>query len=343
MRSPGKIFVSLDCHLTCNWKLKQTTLEDHLPVIKPLCIPVGYFKSGHWSYKSLPELTASALPSGHATNFPYTRRICATFRTRNWPKLANSLRIDSSRVYNEPADAYLARFWKLWKHFLGPIIPENEEIMSGAVPAVAPRCTKRAETALRPSWSLTTSSTTDTGPPMGARQRIWGSCWKTRVIVYLANHELDDQLRGKVGPSDIVQETFVQAKAAFGSFRVRNEHEVRAWLRKILLNKLADTRRDFQQAAKRNIQGRERPLWGIAHQAAGQNQDNHDSPEPTGDCRRGDGRTAVFDRPSPERLSAGHPAPKLGEVAIPRDRPTNGTLRRRRPKTLVPCNQQAAR
>ena len=98
-----------------------------------------------------------------------------------------------------------------------------------------------------------------------------------KYLLYLANRELDDQLRGKVGPSDIVQETFLQAKAAFGSFQCGNEHEVRAWLRKILLNKLADTRRDFQQAAKRNIR-RERPLWGVTHEAVRQSQDSHDSP-----------------------------------------------------------------
>ena len=47
-------------------------------------------------------------------------------------------------------------------------------------------------------------------------------------------------LRVKLEPSDLVQETFLKAHQEFGGFRGQGEHELVAWLRRILARTLAD-------------------------------------------------------------------------------------------------------
>lgn len=55
----------------------------------------------------------------------------------------------------------------------------------------------------------------------------------------LADQQLDQKLRGRIGPSDIVQETMLEAYRDFGQFRGGHEREFTAWLRRILANTLA--------------------------------------------------------------------------------------------------------
>ena len=47
-----------------------------------------------------------------------------------------------------------------------------------------------------------------------------------RYLMLLARLQIDEQLRGKVAPSDIVQETFLQAQRAFVQFRGTSEGEL---------------------------------------------------------------------------------------------------------------------
>ena len=54
-----------------------------------------------------------------------------------------------------------------------------------------------------------------------------------------------DLLRGKVDPSDIVQETLLTAHAAQGNFRGDSPEALAAWLRRILANKVTDATRHF--------------------------------------------------------------------------------------------------
>lgn len=72
-------------------------------------------------------------------------------------------------------------------------------------------------------------------------------------LLMIANGALDDQLRIKVAASDLVQETLCAAGGAFERFTGENEQELRWWLRRILLNKLASARRTFQGSEKRQI------------------------------------------------------------------------------------------
>jgi RNA polymerase sigma-70 factor (ECF subfamily) len=75
---------------------------------------------------------------------------------------------------------------------------------------------------------------------------------------FLARVQLDRRLQGKVDPSDIVQQSLLQAHQARDQFRGSTDAERAAWLRQILARNLAHTLRDLQRD-KRNI-GRERSL-----------------------------------------------------------------------------------
>jgi RNA polymerase sigma-70 factor (ECF subfamily) len=69
----------------------------------------------------------------------------------------------------------------------------------------------------------------------------------------VANQELEAVVRGKVGASDVVQDTLITAQQVFGRFNGQSEVQLRLWLRRILLNKLAHVRRYYGQATKRDV------------------------------------------------------------------------------------------
>ncbi|MEZ6093269.1 MAG: sigma-70 family RNA polymerase sigma factor [Pirellulaceae bacterium] len=70
-------------------------------------------------------------------------------------------------------------------------------------------------------------------------------------LLLIANQDLDSGLQAKLGPSDVVQQSIMNAQRNFEQFRGDNESELRAWLRKIVQNDLLKTRRDFR-AGKRD-------------------------------------------------------------------------------------------
>jgi RNA polymerase sigma-70 factor (ECF subfamily) len=72
-------------------------------------------------------------------------------------------------------------------------------------------------------------------------------------LLAIANHELDSEVRAKVGPSDVVQESFLEANRDFEKFNGRTQEDLLAWLRRILLHNLANVRRQFHETEKRRV------------------------------------------------------------------------------------------
>lgn len=69
----------------------------------------------------------------------------------------------------------------------------------------------------------------------------------------LARLSIDHRLRGKADPSDVVQETFLQAHRAFPQFRGTSEGELIAWLRQILGSRVAKLVRRYQLTQSRDV------------------------------------------------------------------------------------------
>jgi RNA polymerase sigma-70 factor (ECF subfamily) len=71
-------------------------------------------------------------------------------------------------------------------------------------------------------------------------------------LLLIAGQELDSDLQARGGASDLVQETFLEAKRDFAHFQGTSDAELMAWLRQILVNNVANfTRR--HHAAKREV------------------------------------------------------------------------------------------
>jgi RNA polymerase sigma-70 factor (ECF subfamily) len=68
-----------------------------------------------------------------------------------------------------------------------------------------------------------------------------------------ARTQLDEKIRGRVSPSDVVQETMLEAHCGFAKFRGNSDGEFFVWLRKILVNNLAQAVERHVLAAKRDV------------------------------------------------------------------------------------------
>jgi RNA polymerase sigma-70 factor, ECF subfamily len=66
----------------------------------------------------------------------------------------------------------------------------------------------------------------------------------------LARLHLDGRLRSKLDPSDVVQQALLRAHAGLDQFRGTTDGELRAWLRRILANALAEASRRFGAGAR---------------------------------------------------------------------------------------------
>lgn len=78
----------------------------------------------------------------------------------------------------------------------------------------------------------------------------------------LARLQLPNGLRGKVDPSDVVQQTLLTAHEKLDQFRGKSEAELRGWLRQILRHHLVGAHRRFRMSS-RDI-GREQSLESFA-------------------------------------------------------------------------------
>ncbi len=77
--------------------------------------------------------------------------------------------------------------------------------------------------------------------------------WYCNYLTILASTQLDNRLRRRVSPSDLVQETMMAAHRDFGDFRGGSERELIGWLRQILIHRLHHAIDEHVKAGKRDI------------------------------------------------------------------------------------------
>lgn len=82
----------------------------------------------------------------------------------------------------------------------------------------------------------------------------------------LARTGFEERLQAKLDPSDIVQQTLVQAYRALPSFRGRSEGEMMAWLRQILARNITKAARDYKRE-RRNVL-RERAVLDVVESSS---------------------------------------------------------------------------
>jgi len=85
-------------------------------------------------------------------------------------------------------------------------------------------------------------------------------------LLLVARMHWNPRLLGKLDPSDVVQQTMIQALQALPSYRGGTSGEMAGWLRQILTRCLADQARDFGRH-KRNV-ARERSLDSTIEQSS---------------------------------------------------------------------------
>jgi RNA polymerase sigma-70 factor (ECF subfamily) len=73
-------------------------------------------------------------------------------------------------------------------------------------------------------------------------------------LIVMARDQLQPELRGKVDSSDLVQETFLEAQRDFAAFQGQTPADLLGWLRRMLLNNVANTRRHYLETDKRQVQ-----------------------------------------------------------------------------------------
>ncbi len=72
-------------------------------------------------------------------------------------------------------------------------------------------------------------------------------------LALLSQLQLDRRLHRKVDPTDVVQETFLEATRDFPQFQGTSEGELVAWLRRILATNLANVVRHFLGTQRRDV------------------------------------------------------------------------------------------
>ena|GEM_PF-149947 len=80
-------------------------------------------------------------------------------------------------------------------------------------------------------------------------------------LLLMADEELGSDLKVKESPSDVVQDSFLEVKRDFGQFAGSSPEEFLAWLRRLMLNNLANIVRAYRETEKRDV-ARERRVPG---------------------------------------------------------------------------------
>jgi RNA polymerase sigma-70 factor (ECF subfamily) len=75
----------------------------------------------------------------------------------------------------------------------------------------------------------------------------------TNYLKLLVTTQLDSRLRGRVSPSDVVQDTFFEAHRDFNQFRGQSTAEFVAWLRRIVVHNILRVVEQHVLAEKRDV------------------------------------------------------------------------------------------
>ncbi len=91
------------------------------------------------------------------------------------------------------------------------------------------------------------------------RTEALGSALRTceQSLRLMAEDRVPDQIKAKVAPSDLVQDTFLAAHGNFAAFRGTTGQELIAWIKKIMQNRIAEIVRSYtshKRAVHREIQ-----------------------------------------------------------------------------------------
>ena len=78
-------------------------------------------------------------------------------------------------------------------------------------------------------------------------------------LLAIADEELGSDLKVKVSASDVIQDSFLEAKRDFCHFAGKTPSEFQWWLRRVLLNNVANVNRNYRETAKRDV-SREVPV-----------------------------------------------------------------------------------
>jgi RNA polymerase sigma-70 factor, ECF subfamily len=78
-------------------------------------------------------------------------------------------------------------------------------------------------------------------------------------LLFVGRRLINENVKIKVSPSDLVQETFVEGHRAWPQFEGETCEEFRAWLRAILVYRAANVRRRFLDTQAHDVQREVRP------------------------------------------------------------------------------------
>src|ERR1700722_2632036 len=70
-------------------------------------------------------------------------------------------------------------------------------------------------------------------------------------LLLIARQELEPALQAKGGASDLVQQTFLEAQRDLACYHGSTPEALLAWMRRLLLNNVANFRRDFRRHKRR--------------------------------------------------------------------------------------------
>ena len=95
---------------------------------------------------------------------------------------------------------------------------------------------------------MLTRARTENGEALGQLLEMYRG-----YLILLARVQMDQRIRGKFDPSDLVQETFLEAYRDFPQFRGTTEAELTGWLRTILGRNMANQIRRYYGTRQRDV------------------------------------------------------------------------------------------